>query len=365
MAAPPDAPLRTLLVSDLHLGARGDTPVLRDPGCLRALCETTAGAGRLVLLGDVLELRERPLRDVLDDARPALEAIGSALAGREPAAEIVLLAGNHDHRLVEPWLRRRDRSAALGVDSEVAVGPGDPLAAVAAALGGDGGGGGARVRVRYPGTWLGERVWATHGHYADRHTTVPMLERIGAGAMARLADARDPRSAEDYEAALAPVSRGSTRSPSTAAVAAVAAVAAAAAAASTGAAGLGLTRPGRRWPGAVDRLAGARCGRRSRSRSRCSTARASARCAPSSPATRCAAARSSRSARCSRAWASAPSGSCSATPTGPGRCPGTPRASGRRLAAAGWSTRAAGCASAACSVAPRRTARTGPAGRSG
>jgi hypothetical protein len=159
-----------------------------------------------VLLGDVLELRERPLRDVLDDARPALGAIGAALAGREPAGEIVLLAGNHDHRLVEPWLRRRDRSAGLGVEAEVTAAAGDPLAACVAALAGDGGDAAAvRVRVRYPGAWLGDGIWATHGHYADRHTTVPMLERLSAGAMARLGASRDPRCAEDYEAALAPV----------------------------------------------------------------------------------------------------------------------------------------------------------------
>ncbi len=27
----------------------------------------------------------------------------------------------------------------------------------------------ARTRVSYPGVWLGERVWATHGHYLDHH----------------------------------------------------------------------------------------------------------------------------------------------------------------------------------------------------
>ena len=159
-----------------------------------------------MLLGDVLELRERPLRDVLDDARPVLGAIGSALAGHERAGEIALLAGNHDHRLVEPWLRRRDRSVGLGVEAEVTAAAGDPLAAVLTALAVEGGDpAGPRVRVRYPGAWLDDLTWATHGHYADRHTTVPILERVSAGAMARLAAIRDPRCAEDYEAALAPV----------------------------------------------------------------------------------------------------------------------------------------------------------------
>jgi hypothetical protein len=179
--------------------------VLRDSGCLRALCEVVGQADRLVLLGDVVELRERPLRDVLDDARPALAEIGSALGGGGEAGELVLLAGNHDHQLVEPWLRRRDRSVALGVDSEVEVAPGDPLATVLEALSGGNLEARGGASVRYPGVWLGEAIWATHGHHSDRHTTVPILERLSAAVMARLAGARDPRSAEDYEAALAPV----------------------------------------------------------------------------------------------------------------------------------------------------------------
>ena len=32
-----------------------------------------------------------------------------------------------------------------------------------------------------PACWLREDVYAMHGHYSDRHTTVPMFERLGAG----------------------------------------------------------------------------------------------------------------------------------------------------------------------------------------
>jgi len=179
--------------------------VLHDPACLRALCEAVAEADRLVLLGDVLELRERPLRDVLDDARPALAAIGeTALGDGRAAAEIVVVAGNHDHGLIEPWLRRRDRTSALGLEAEVVAASGDPLAVVLAALGGQEGAA-VRARARYPGIWLRDETWATHGHHVDRHTTLPILERLSAAVMARLTASRDPRSAEDYEAALAPV----------------------------------------------------------------------------------------------------------------------------------------------------------------
>jgi hypothetical protein len=63
------------------------------------------------------------------------------------------------------------------------------------------------VRLAYPGVWLREDVYAIHGHYLDRHITIPTFERLAAGAMARVvgempADAASP---EDYEAALAPL----------------------------------------------------------------------------------------------------------------------------------------------------------------
>ena len=61
--------------------------------------------------------------------------------------------------------------------------------------------------MAYPGVWLRDDVYATHGHYCDRHTTVPMFERLGAGVMARIISEPDgaPVSAEDYERVLAPI----------------------------------------------------------------------------------------------------------------------------------------------------------------
>ena len=43
----------------------------------------------------------------------------------------------------------------------------------------------AASTVAYPGMWLRDDVYATHGHYLDPHATVPTFERLGAGAMAR------------------------------------------------------------------------------------------------------------------------------------------------------------------------------------
>jgi hypothetical protein len=154
-----------------------------------------------VLLGDIVELRQGPLREALAAAEGVLAEIGAALGA---GSEIVIVPGNHDHRLLRPWLGRRASAGPpppLGLESNVDWGAGDALAAIA------GWARPASVRVAYPGAWLRDDVYATHGHYADRHTTVPMFERVGAGAMARIVrePAGGPRRAEDYEAALAPI----------------------------------------------------------------------------------------------------------------------------------------------------------------
>ncbi len=45
--------MRTLVVSDLHLGSRSEADVLRDPAARDALLRELEGADRLVILGDV------------------------------------------------------------------------------------------------------------------------------------------------------------------------------------------------------------------------------------------------------------------------------------------------------------------------
>jgi hypothetical protein len=175
--------------------------VLRAGGVLAPLLRALPEFERLVLLGDALELRQGPLRDAMTAAAPVLREIGAGLGcGRE----VVIVPGNHDHRLAAAWLERRGGEtapAALGLESAIEWRPDDPIAAVAAWLEP------AAVRAAYPGVWLRHDVYAIHGHYADRHTTVPMFERLGAGAMARITHepASGPRSAEDYEATLAPM----------------------------------------------------------------------------------------------------------------------------------------------------------------
>jgi hypothetical protein len=149
---------------------------------------------RLVLLGDALELRHGPLRNALSDAAPVLRELGSAVA------EVVVVPGNHDHALLRGWLERRDPSP-LGLESSVQWDPREALGALVQQLAP------ARVRVAYPGVWLRDDVYAIPGHYGDRHNTVPILERLGAGLTVRVAGEPDggPACAEDYEAALAPM----------------------------------------------------------------------------------------------------------------------------------------------------------------
>lgn len=162
-----------------------------------ALVEGLRGCDRLVLLGDVLELRHGPLRDALAAAAPVLREVGAALGSER---ELVVVPGNHDHALLRGWLERRD-GAPLGLESAVDWEPREGLGRLVECLAP------ARVRVAYPGVWLREDVYATHGHYSDRHNTVPIVERLGAGLTVRLAGEPPggPRRAEDYEAALAPM----------------------------------------------------------------------------------------------------------------------------------------------------------------
>ena len=188
------------MISDLHLGSRNGVDVLRRPAARTALLEALEGVERLVVLGDLLELRHGPVRDALEVARPVLGAIGERLGAH---AEVVLVPGNHDFRLVAPWLDWRGREAAAPLGLEEHAGPGASVItrAVARALAP------ASLDVVYPGLWLEDDVYATHGHYLDRHVTVPSFERLGSGALGRVVGAPADRAAapDDYEVALAPM----------------------------------------------------------------------------------------------------------------------------------------------------------------
>lgn len=187
--------MRTLVVSDLHLGLGRRHAVLQSPRPRERLLAALAGVERLVLLGDVVELLVRPAAASMAAAAPVLRALGEQLPAE---AEVVLVPGNHDRSLIAAWLRRR--AAPLHIDTAVPLDATPQLARLAGWLGA------GRVRVHYPGVWLGDGVWATHGHYLDRHLFPERTWGIGAGLLAAASGAggsdtpgSDAARPEDYE----------------------------------------------------------------------------------------------------------------------------------------------------------------------
>lgn len=171
--------MRTLVISDLHIGTGHGRAALEEPSIVAPLAAAISEVDRLVLLGDVIELRQGPIQDALAAASRVLPQLVSGLGeGRE----VIVLAGNHDHQLqVHPEALSQLESMLSGA--------------------------GASVRFEYPGVWLRDDVYAQHGHYLDRHTTTPAFERVAAGMMARFL--KLPFSAmkeeNDYERLLAPI----------------------------------------------------------------------------------------------------------------------------------------------------------------
>jgi predicted phosphodiesterase len=193
--------MSTLVVSDLHLGGSSGAAVLERPAARKALFEALRDVERLVLLGDVLELRHGPRRDALARARPFFEELGKAFAGRE----VVVLAGNHDHALVESWLHAREaarKALPLGLEHRFEAEQASSMVAAMAEWAAP-----ARMSAAYPGLWLRDDVYATHGHQLDCHLSVPTMECLGIGMTARTLrrPVSDFATPTDYEAVTAPV----------------------------------------------------------------------------------------------------------------------------------------------------------------
>ena len=203
MRSPPPAKIHrvaTAIVSDLHLGTVSGADVARRPEALAGLFEVAASADRLILLGDLLELRERPTAAVLEDVAPLLRRLGEATAGKQ----VVLVPGNHDYQLVAPALERARVAgdSALGLDGSYDPHADDLAGRVAALMPR------SELSVAYPGLWLRDDVYATHGHYLDVHMTVPRVESLIAAAVERFGTRLDdagPSTPEHYEAILAPL----------------------------------------------------------------------------------------------------------------------------------------------------------------
>jgi Calcineurin-like phosphoesterase len=181
----------TLVISDLHLGSRLRHDVLTQPEPLDRLLEALEGIERLVLLGDIVELLEKPAEGAMDVAEPILRLIGRTLG---VDGEVIFVPGNHDRALVAGWIRRV--GSGLAPDSRVPLDATPELARVASCLAP------AQVRVHYPGVWLAPGVWATHGHYLDRHLLPEAAFGVTRGLLGRVP--RPGATPIDYELAGGP-----------------------------------------------------------------------------------------------------------------------------------------------------------------
>ncbi len=196
--------MRTVVVSDLHLGLRAGNDVARRPELRARLVEVVRGADRLVLLGDILELRERSLDSAIEIARPLFEELAKALG----SGEMLLVPGNHDHALLASFVATGEAPGTLrSLENRLSPAPDHPLGRLARDLSP------ARLTFAYPGVWLDRGVFATHGHYMDAHSPVPMVECLAIAISSRLRGGR-PRPGStpaDYERVVSPVYRLSTR----------------------------------------------------------------------------------------------------------------------------------------------------------
>ncbi len=183
--------MRTLVVSDFHLGAGPRHAVLELPRPRERLLAALEGVDRLVLLGDAIELLERSARSTLAVAEPVFRALGARLGAD---AEVIYVPGNHDRGLVERWLDAR--SAPVAVDARVPPDASPELARLVDCFSP------AQVRVHYPGVWLAPGVWAMHGHYLDRHLLPDSSYGVARGLLGRLP--RDGALPDDYERAGGP-----------------------------------------------------------------------------------------------------------------------------------------------------------------
>jgi len=183
--------VKSLIISDLHLGSRLGHSVLLHPRPLERLLVALDDIDRLVLLGDTIELLEGRPEQAIMIAEPIVRAIGARLGANR---EVLLIPGNHDAALVRAWVRARGYSLALenmiGNDTSPTL---ERLTSWLAP---------ARVEVRYPGAWLSEGVWATHGHYLDYHLFPVSAYGILRGSLGRVA--RTAASPNDFEHARRP-----------------------------------------------------------------------------------------------------------------------------------------------------------------
>jgi Calcineurin-like phosphoesterase len=180
----------TLVISDMHLGARPVNDVLRSHLVRAKLMPWLARADQIVLLGDALELRQAPIDQALDAARPFFGELGEVVGDKR----VVLVPGNHDHPLLE------ERPSGQ-FERPLGAGQGGPLGQIASWLPQ------SELLLSYPGYRIRDDVYTTHGHYLDCHNTVPTVENMLVAVAKRRAKLPEsgPLTVGDYENTLAPL----------------------------------------------------------------------------------------------------------------------------------------------------------------
>lgn len=150
--------MRTLVISDIHLGQGGGISVLTRPRPLAALLDALDAHERLVLLGDTVEMQESHPEQSFPIAESVLRAIAERLG---PEKQVLLLPGNHDHALVREW------TEAAGPDlARETVVPSDASRSLERVVSWFEA---TQIEVHYPGVWLADGIWATHGHYLNHY----------------------------------------------------------------------------------------------------------------------------------------------------------------------------------------------------
>jgi hypothetical protein len=184
--------MRVAVLSDLHLGTRTRVDLLRSSEVRARVVDFVRDFDEVVLLGDALELRDRPLAAAIAAAEPFLTELGGALGN------VVLVPGNHDHRLAPRDLDGRRSGGRGELLREVRRGERGAAGAVRERVG-------TELLIAYPGWRPAPHVWATHGHYLDAHSAAPTLECLLAAAIGTIRGAPAPRAdAAAYEVLLSP-----------------------------------------------------------------------------------------------------------------------------------------------------------------
>ncbi|HEX6461225.1 MAG TPA: metallophosphoesterase [Thermoleophilaceae bacterium] len=182
--------VETVLISDMHLGAKPVNDVLRSRIARERLMPRLAQADQIVLLGDALELRQAPVSEALEAARPFFGELSAAVSGKR----VVLVPGNHDHPLLEERVTGQFERVVRATES-------GPLGQLASWLPQ------SELLLSYPGYRVRPDVYAIHGHYLDCHNTVPTVETMLVAFAKRRAKfpADGPLEVSDYENTLAPL----------------------------------------------------------------------------------------------------------------------------------------------------------------